>query len=107
MKRNLAKTLLVAGLAFAPAYAYQADRSGSMSSPAQSQSPSSMAAEGTRDMPRSTDVDDDNDFDMGWLGLIGLAGLAGFMRKTHNPSHTHRDPVTGQTYTHRHDDDTH
>ncbi|CAO4184809.1 WGxxGxxG family protein [Methylorubrum extorquens] len=38
----------------------------------------------------SASKDNDNDFDMGWLGLIGLAGLAGLMRgnKRHDTTTT-------------------
>ncbi|MDX2152278.1 MAG: WGxxGxxG family protein [Bryobacteraceae bacterium] len=39
-------------------------------------------------------VDDDDDFNWGWLGLVGLAGLLGLRR------HSHRD-VTGARTTDR------
>lgn len=32
----------------------------------------------------------DNDFDLGWLGLLGLAGLLGLRRATHSDSTTRR-----------------
>jgi hypothetical protein len=35
----------------------------------------------TRDVAANDEVNDNNDMDLGWIGLIGLAGLLGFRRK--------------------------
>ncbi|QHW34878.1 WGxxGxxG-CTERM domain-containing protein [Paenibacillus rhizovicinus] len=39
---------------------------------------------------RTNAVNDDNDFDWGWLGLLGLIGLAGMRSRNHdrNPERT-------------------
>lgn len=45
-------------------------------------------------------VEEDNDFDWGWLGLlglIGLAGLAGKKRHDHTNTTTYRDPNVTRT----------
>ena len=44
---------------------------------------------------RTTDVDRNDGFDMGWLGLLGLAGLAGLRRREHR--HTVDDHRTTGT----------
>ena len=44
---------------------------------------------------RTTEVERDNGFDMGWLGLLGLAGLAGLRRREHG--HTVGDHQTTST----------
>jgi MYXO-CTERM domain-containing protein len=56
-------------------------------------------ATGDPTMYRSTDMDRDDDFDFGWLGLVGLAGLAGLRRHRHTrrdviDHHTVRDDMT-------------
>ena len=43
----------------------------------------------TTDTAATTNRNDDNETDWGWIGIIGLAGLAGLMRR--------RDPVSTRT----------
>ena len=56
-------------------------------------------ATGDPTMYRTTDVDRDDNFDLGWLGLLGLGGLLGLRRHTHRRNdvidhHTVRDDMT-------------
>lgn len=48
----------------------------------------------------TTDVEEDDDFDWGWLGLLGLIGLAGLAgRKRHDEPTVYRDPNVTATRT--------
>lgn len=42
-------------------------------------------------------VENDNDFDWGWLGLLGLLGLAGLAGKKRSETTAYRDPNTAGT----------
>ncbi|WP_090644230.1 WGxxGxxG family protein [Paenibacillus sp. UNC496MF] len=42
------------------------------------------AASATGGNYRTNAVNDDNDFDWGWLGLLGLIGLAGMRSRNHD-----------------------
>lgn len=85
MKRLAQTTAMVIGLAALP-----------LAAQTSTPPPATGAHDGataTDSMARHTDVDNDNDFNMGWLGLLGLAGLVGLRRHRH----THvdaRDPMT-------------
>jgi MYXO-CTERM domain-containing protein len=68
--------MLLAGLTVVPVLAQTTPAPDRPTEP--SDSPSAMRS----DMPRATDIADDDDFNFGWLGLLGLAGLAGIRRKT-------------------------
>lgn len=65
MKRLFATTLLMMGIALVPATA-QTGTGAAAASAAEDRTHTSMA----RDTERN-----DNDFNLGWLGLLGLAGL--------------------------------
>ncbi|NJO39743.1 MAG: WGxxGxxG-CTERM domain-containing protein [Cyanobacteria bacterium CRU_2_1] len=62
---------------------------------------SAQDAPGTDDT--TTDVvEEDNDFDWGWLGLLGLLGLAGLAGRKRDDHTVYRDPnstTTGTTGT--------
>lgn len=79
MKRTLAAALLIAGVSIAPALA-QTGTGAAAASAAEDRTQTNMA----RDTER-----DDNDFDLGWLGLLGLAGLIPRKQKV-----VHTDHVT-------------
>ncbi len=90
MKRFAQTGMMLAGLAVLPLM-------GQTTSPA----PATRDVPRTTDlgdMNRTTDMNDDDDFNFGWLGLLGLAGLAGMARKK---SHVHTD------HDHIHTDRTH
>lgn len=59
--------------------------------PAFAQDPSTATAPAVT----TTVDDDDNGFDMGWLGLLGLAGLLGLRRKSevHSSATPDRRPL--------------
>ena len=46
-------------------------------------------------------VNDDNDFNWGWLGLLGLAGLAGLAGRKREEPVRYREPDEVGTYTTR------
>ena len=55
---------------------------------------SSFAQDRTRDAVdarTTTTHDDDDGFDLGWIGLAGLAGLVGLMPRDRNDRHDRKD----------------
>jgi MYXO-CTERM domain-containing protein len=73
MKRFAQTGMMLAGLAVLPLAAQP-------TTPSPSAPDMNPDRPRTTEMPRATDMDDD-DFNFGWLGLLGLAGLAGLSRK--------------------------
>lgn len=76
MKRFAQTGMMLAGLAVLPLAAQS-------TAPSPSTSDMNPNTPRTTEMPRTTDMDDDDVFNFGWLGLLGLAGLAGLTRKKH------------------------
>lgn len=73
--------LLAASLAFA-----------SLVSPASAQTTPQRTDTDTTPRENVRTVNDDNDFDWGWLGLLGLAGLAGLAGRKHEEPTRYREP---------------
>lgn len=85
-------SLLAATLAIAP-----------LSLPAQAQTTTTQGDTYTTTPRQGVDaVNDDNDFDWGWLGLLGLIGLAGLAgRKNEAPTRYREPDEVGSSYTTR------
>lgn len=88
MKRLFATALLAAGLSFVPATA-QTGTGAAAASAAEDRTYTNMA----RDTERN-----DNDFNLGWLGLLGLAGLIPRKQKVVHAD----DVIDNRTGGHRH-----
>lgn len=63
-------------------------------------SASAQDTTGTADTTPAADVESNDGFDWGWLGLLGLIGLAGLAGKKHDDTATrYRDPDVSRTGT--------
>jgi MYXO-CTERM domain-containing protein len=87
---------MIAAALTIPALAQDAGTAGSRSAAGSGSTSPDM---GVDRMSRTSPVEQDRGFDLGWMGLLGLAGLAGLRRKqTH--STVHRDADMHRTMGH-------
>ena len=90
------RTAMIAAALSSPALAQDAGTAGSRSA---SGSGSMSPDMGVERMSRTSPIERDRDFDLGWMGLLGLAGLAGLRRKQ-TRSAVHRDADVHRTMGH-------
>jgi hypothetical protein len=89
---NLTKLMsvgaLAIGLSILPAH-----HASAQTSPGGTTAPDTTVPNTTEDTTPTADIESNDGFDWGWLGLIGLAGLAG-LKKRENPTVRYREPET-------------
>jgi MYXO-CTERM domain-containing protein len=83
------RTAMIAAALTIPALAQDTGTAGSRSGSSTSSGSMSTSPDmGVDRMSRTSPMEHDRDFDLGWMGLLGLAGLAGLRRKrTHSTVH--------------------
>ena len=93
---GFSRTAMIAAALTIPALAQDAGPAGSRSG---SDSGAMSPDMGVERMSRTSPVEQDRDFDLGWMGLLGLAGLAG-LRRRQTRSAVHRDADMHRTMGH-------
>ena len=93
---GFSRTAMIAAALTLPALAQDPGTAGSRSAAGSGSMSPDM---GVERMSRTSPIEEDRDFDLGWMGLLGLAGLAGLRRKQ-TRSTVHRDADHHRTMGH-------